>query len=416
MNTKVLLSTIAMAMSCFLLKAQEKTVNLSMGEQYAKQVYYKLDTEKVTSFDKNSWDIAFLRDNRLNHGIRVNDGIGIKVYEVSNNPKKWNEVDVEKQTKWKELYNSETNRNEGAFMKGSAKFGWGIYNFPTHRVLGKIIFVLKYANGSYKKFFCKEYRGGYTFKYASWNDKEKKWSEDITAKVLNKNNPKNNYNYYSLQKNKEVVAEPAKTDWDFVFTKYYADYTMRNGKVVKYNVTGVLSSNNIKVAKATGDDTSSLKYLTDINAIGYNWKFLKGGKYQIHSNRKYYVKYKNGTIYKMYFTAFAGGKSGNISFKVENVTASLGIEEIGENMAFGVYPNPSIDKKIQIVYDIKKANTSKNSVEIYSVTGQKVFTSTATNNEGFYNKEINLGDLSAGVYILKFTSGNYQKTRKIVLQ
>ena len=38
------------------------------------------------------------------------------------------------------------------------------------------------------------------------------------------------------------------------------------------------------------------------------------------------------------------------------------------------------------------------------------------NTQGFYNKEINLNSLESGVYMLKFTSGNYQKMKKIVLQ
>ena len=35
-----------------------------------------------------------------------------------------------------------------------------------------------------------------------------------------------------------------------------------------------------------------------------------------------------------------------------------------------------------------------------------------TNSLGFYNKEINLSSLNSGIYMLKFTSGNYQKTKK----
>ncbi|MEO9570923.1 MAG: T9SS type A sorting domain-containing protein [Polaribacter sp.] len=393
--------------------SQETTVNLSLGAGYTNQVYYKLSTQTQTDFVANSWDIAFLRTSSYSQAIVVNDAIGIEVFEASSNITEWDTIDVANETNWTQLYNSYIERSNGAFNQGSASYGWGEYNVTTHLVTGSVIFVLKYADASYKKFICEQYAAGYTIKYSSWDGTT--WGENKTAVIANSNNPDNNYNYYSLQNEEEVVAEPAATDWDFVFRKYTTDYPYGE-TTIKYTVTGVLLSDNVEVAKATGDDTPNLTYATDINTIGYDWKTYTGS-YVTNPDAKYYVKDKNGTIYKLYFTEFAGSSTGDVEFKFEDVTSTLNIEEVGESVAFGVYPNPvNSSKKINIIFDVNKVNQNENSVEIYNLSGQRVLKTNVTNTQGFYNKEIDLSALNSGVYMLKFISGDYQEFKKIVMQ
>ena len=392
--------------------SQETTVNLSLGAGYANQVYYKLNTKTETSVAANSWDLAFFRASNMNHGIRVNDGIGLEVFEAANEATKWGAINITNEASWSKLYNSDAERINGAFMKGSATYGWGEYNSTTHHITGTIIYVLKYTDGSYKKFICEDFYGGYTIKYASWDGSD--WSEDKSAVIANSNNSENTYNYFSLQSDSEVIVEPAVSDWDFVFTKYYTD--VQN---TKYNVTGILSSDNITVATAAGDATNSLSYSEAINTIGYNWKSLNYTTYayEVDSDLKFYVKDKDEKIYKLYFTQFEGGSTGNLAFNFEDVTQTLGIEEVGESIAFGIYPNPvRSDKKINIIFDVNKINKNENKIEIYNLSGQRVLKTSVSNSLGFYDKEINLNDLNSGIYMLKFTSGNYQKTKKIVIQ
>ena len=391
--------------------SQETTVNLSLGASYANQVYYKLSTTTKTSVTANSWDLAFFRASNMNHGIRVNDGIGIEVFEAASEATEWGAINITNEASWSKLYNSDVERRNGAFMKGSATYGWGEYNPTTHHITGTIIYVLKYTDGSYKKFICEDFYGGYTIKYASWDGSD--WSEDKSAVISNSNNSENTYNYFSLQSDKEVIVEPAVSDWDFVFTKYFTD--VQN---TKYNVTGVLSSDNITVATATGDTTNNLSYSEAINTIGYNWKALNSTwTYDVDSDLKFYIKDKDETIYKVYFTQFDGGSTGNLAFNFEDVTQTLGIEEVGENIAFGIYPNPvRSDKKINIIFDVNKINKNENKIEIYNLSGQRVLKTSVSNSLGFYDKEINLSSLNSGIYMLKFTSGNYQKTKKIVVQ
>ncbi len=418
MKTK-LLALCLFFLSFTALKAQEITVNTSMGAGYTNQVYYKISTDTATPFAANSWDIAFLRESNLNQAIRVNGSIGIEVFEASNTPSDWNNIDVTNQSSWIQLYNSDTDWNNGAFMKGSNNappfgFGWGSYNPVTHHITGSIIFVLKYADGTYRKLIIEDYFGAYTFKYSTWTGSA--WSADQTATVANSSNPNNKYNYYSFTTNAEVVAELATTDWDFVFTRYYTEVAPNT----QYLVTGVLHSSEVTVAQNEEvggmPANPSLTYSADINIIGYDWKSFTGSGFSVNSDRAFYVKYADDTIYRIYFTAFSGSSSGDLTFNQEDVTSSLSISEVGENVSFGIYPNPSLDKKINLLYDVAKLSGNTNEVAIYTTAGQKVFETTLSNNSGFYNKELDLSSLKAGMYLLQFKSGDYNITKKIVLR
>ena len=418
LNTNIMKQTLHFIIAIFLsmsfVHAQETTINMSMGAGYSQQVYYKLSTQTETSFAANLWDIAMLRTSNYAFALRVNDGIGIQVFEASNNPSDWESIDITDESSWTQLYNSDTQWNNGAFDQGSATYGWGEYNSVTHHVEGTVIFVLKYSDGTYRKFINEDFYGGYTFKYSTWDGSE--WTADQTATVANLNNPDNVYNYYSLQNDTEVVAEPAPTDWDLKFTKYYTELAPNT----MYSVTGVLHNELVEVAEndePTGMPASpSLTYSTDINTIGYDWKSFTNGAFSVDSEKAFYIKYEDGTIYRLYFTAFTGSSSGDLSFNFEDVTSSLGIEDVAEGISFGIYPNPSTDKKINLVYDVNNLSADKNEVSIYSTTGQQVFKTVLYNNAGFYNKNLDLSSLANGIYILKFNSGEYSISKKIILR
>lgn len=404
---------IIMLLSVSFIRAQETTVNTSMGAGYSNQVFYKLSTETETSFAANSWDIAMLRTSAFNIGLRVNGGIGIEVFEASNLPADWATIDVANLSSWTQLYNSDTEWNNGAFQQGSATYGWGEYNVESHQVEGTIIFVLKYADGTYRKFINEFFASGYTFKYSTWDGST--WTADQTVTVSNSDNSSNKYNYYSLQNNEEVLAEPAISDWDLKFTRYYTEVAPST----QYLVTGVLHSDEVEISEneepggMPADPT--LNYSTDINTIGYDWKSFTGTGFSVDSDKAFYIKYADDTVYRLYFTAFSGGSSGDLTFNFEDITSSLSIEDVSDEISFGIYPNPSKDKKINLVYDINSLNTDQNEIFIYSTTGQIVYQTVLNNSSGFYNSSLDLSSLNSGIYLLQFKSGNKMVSKKIIL-
>lgn len=410
---KKTLQIAAFAFITFTTTAQQTSVTLSMGSNYADEVYYKLSSEESNSYPAASWDIAFMRNDTFNHGIRVNGGIGIQVFEAADSASDWNTINVANEATWTPLYNDDTNWDNGAFMQGSATYGWGEYNPANHHISGSIIFVLKYADGTFRKFINEDYFDAYTFKYATWNGTA--WVGETTTTVSNTSNPNNRYNYYSLKNNTEVVAEPAENAWDMVFTKYVTELT---GGMF-YAVTGVLHNPNVTVAKneePTGNgNPNGLDYSEEINTIGYDWKTFNGAGYDINSDMAYYVKYDESTVYRLVFGTFEGSSTGNLSFNFEDVSDLLGLENISEGVTFGMYPNPSTNKLVSIVYDLKNSVSQENNISVYNIQGLLVHTSKVDSNNGFFNKTLDLSSLQSGMYIVQFKAGNNSISKKLIL-
>ncbi|WP_026449454.1 T9SS type A sorting domain-containing protein [Aequorivita capsosiphonis] len=394
--------------------AQQTNVTLSMGAYYTDEVYYKLSSEETNTYPAASWDIAFLRENAQSIGIRVNDGIGIQVFEAADNAADFNNIDIANEASWTSLYNDDTNWDNGAFVQGSASYGWGEYNPISHHVEGTIVFVLKYANGTYRKFINEDYFGGYTFKYATWNGTS--WVGETTTTVANTSNPNNRYNYYSLQNNAEVIAEPAVGSWDFVFRKYN---TFLDPPGENYIVTGTLQSPNITVAKneePTGNgNPNGQNYSEEINTVGYDWKTFNGTGYEVNTDMAYYIKYDENEVYRLVFETFEGASTGNLSFNFEDVSDLLGLEDISEGVAFGMYPNPSTDKVVNVVYDLKNSVSQENTISVYNVQGKLVHTSKVGSHNGFFNKTLDLSALQSGMYIVQFKAGNNSISKKLLL-
>lgn len=409
-----LLTIAAFAFAGLMATAQQTNVSLSMGSNYSNEVYYKLSNEDINTYASENWDIAFRRDNAYDHGIRVNDGKGIQVFEAASSASEWNNINVADEASWTPLYNDDTDWDGGAFMYGSATYGWGEYNPANHHISGTIIFVLKYADGTYRKFINEDYFMGYTFKYATWNGSA--WVDESTYTLPNSNNPDNRYNYYSLVNNQEVVSEPANGAWDIVFRKYVTDL----GGGMMYSVTGVLQSVNVEVAKneePTGQgDPNGLNYSEEINTIGYDWKTFDGSSYVVNSDMAYYVKYSPSEVYRLVFTSFDGASTGNINFSFEDVSNLLGLETISEGITFGLYPNPSTDKTVNLVYDLKNNSTTENTISIYNLQGQLVYTTKLNAVNGFFNQTLNLSSLQSGVYVVQATSGKNTISKKLILK
>ncbi|OEI79140.1 hypothetical protein AST99_15955 [Formosa algae] len=388
-----------------------------MAPSYANTIYYDLDTKTVTSFTADAWDVGFLRTSAMSMSIRTNSLI--EVFEASNDTDDWATIDITNEENWTPLYNGDTDWTSGSIDRGSATYGWGEYNITNHHVTGSIIFILKFTDGTYAKFINEDFYGGYTFRYATWDGSA--WSEDTTETILNTENENNRFNYYSIKEGSKVVAEPNMDAWHLVFTKYYTDVEDNEGNTVKYLVTGTLINEGLTVAVNEEEedtaDTTNLTYSEATNSIGYGWKSFSMDtfSYIVDENKAYYIKSEEGSIYRLVFTSFEGSATGNLAFKFDDITNSLSIDDVNESISFGIYPNPSSDKKINLVYDVNTLTTDINEVEIYAITGAKVFSSTLKSNTGFYNKELHLENLQSGVYVLKFTSGTTSITRKLIL-
>ena len=392
-----------------------------MGNGYQNRVFFDLSENQLTSQPANQWDVAFYRNGAMSFGSRINDAQNIITYLASTDPNDWNNINVANLSTWGEpLYNPDLTENlyEGAFEQAELSCpilstGWGCYNIGTHHIDGKSIYVLKYPDDTYIKFMITDYYGGYTFKYSKLINGT--WSETTTKTIAN-GTADAYFNYYSLINDTEVSnLEPAKADWDFMLTRYWTFY---NG-IMMYRMSGILQSPNITVAKTTENQESNINILPDesafsnrIAAIGHSWKSTSS----VYPETVYYIKQGDSTYYRLFFTENGGQTTGNMYFKYKDISNLLSSTDLNSTAKFAVYPNPSSNKKVTLLYDVKNNNENSGVISIHDLTGREVYTTQISKTQGFFQKEINLNQLSSGVYIVNLKVGSKTESKKLILK
>ncbi len=87
------------------------------------------------------------------------------------------------------------------------------------------------------------------------------------------------------------------------------------------------------------------------------------------------------------------------------------IVENDMSLDFFVYPNP-VSNEVNISFTQPKSNVT---ASVYDVTGKVVFTEELS-NDGSFSHNLNLTDLSSGVYYLKMTNDKVSATQKVIIQ
>ena len=409
-NFTLLATALVMGIS---VNAQQINGEISMGSAYANDVYFGLADQTIHSTDRNNWDIAFYRKSNYSVGVRINDTKGIQVLEASNNLNNWASVNVANEANWTELYNSDTDWQEGAFNQGSASYGWGEYDMASHQVKGSVIFVLRYNSGEYVKFKINKMYSGYDFTFAKLNNGT--WGEDVTVNVPHNSSSDRMFNYYNFLTQEVVTPEPTQAEWDLKFTKYITPLEYGDD-VMMYSVTGVLQSDLIIVAKPeSGNPVNDEAYKAEINTIGYDWKTFTGSTYTISDINHFVKNTSTNKIYKLVFTEFAGSSTGNIKFTYEDVTNNLGTTSF-DKVKFDIYNEAGRSKTINIVLNSQEALTENVQVQVYSMNGQLVHQEAYKPTSSFSNKSINLSKLTNGVYIVNVSNSNFKQSKKIILK
>lgn len=418
MKRKLLFTTLFSVFLIGAISAQQITDTVTTNPSYANEVYYNLQSGNEQSIQRNDWDLAFASDG-VGFGsstIRINGGQGTELFLYGNDTTQWSTLDTTS-FNWQtnRLINADTSWSTGAFnnFTPSSGFdlGWGTYSTITHIVSGDRIFILKLANGNYKKIIIDKLQSGvYYFRYADLNG-----ANLVNATVTKSNHVGQNFGYYSIQNQQELSREPASSSWDLLFTKYVTDL----GGGVYYGVTGVLANVNAKVAQVNGVDINTVShtgqnYTFDIGTIGYDWKTfnMTTFQYDIEDSLVYFIETANSEIYKVIFTGFGGSANGNYIFTKELV-GTVGLEEeLSQNTILNVYPNPAKD----FVNVIFNANANINQISIIDITGKEIIKQQLNLGIGLNETTISLNNLNAGVYFLSIISENKIETQKLIIQ
>ena len=379
----------------FYISPQAQTVQISMGNNYANQVFYSMQNGEIKNISNDNWDLAFTTDQYAST-IRTNDGKGVELYTYHlGDTSDWQNINASIMNNLSPgMYNSEISWYDGAFENnslGHPDYGWGVYNMINHNVTGDSLYIIKTINGNWKKIWIQELTtaGEYIFKFANLDG-----SNEITQSILKTNYTDKNFIYFSIDQNTIIDREPISSEWDITFTKYISPV-----QAMPYPVTGVLTNNNTEVAKATGVtdpltyfDYSNHNFNSEINSIGYDWKSYQGS-FVVDANRCYFIKDKIENIWRLVFNSFDGMSTGNVEFNTELIF-NTSSENINKASSLNVFPNPTT-QNTNLIFDFEEECL----INIYDISGVQVY-SNQLNSTGLELINLPTGNFDAGLYFL----------------
>ncbi len=343
---------------------------VSVGPNYAEQVFYNLETEESITIGNNSWDLSFSSLGTQDAAIFINEsselmGSPIELYiaPITN----WEDPITDTSIFVDSLrqYNSEGSWLSGAFNNSKDPdspfdYGWGAYNPMTHTVEGNKIFVIKNKNGSFTKLEIESLAGAtYNFRYANLDGTNEK-----TASLTKGDNP---VMFFSLQEDREIKID---IEYHMIFSRYAYPTDDGSGNLQEYNVTGVLCAPGAQAVMADDIDPDTVleedyadQYSSEPISIGHDWKsfdFTTG--WVIDENRVYFVKTPSENVYKVTFYDFEGSSTGIITFDKTFLKNSSSRDEQFESFEF--YPNPVSN----IIYF--KIDDVIESAQLYNINGK----------------------------------------------
>lgn len=390
----------------------QTAVDVVTGENYANEVYYNFNNDVLKTVPRNNWDIAF-KTNQMSVSVLANNGAGVDIYTW---PKgaidNWSALDTTGMT-WKPMYNSIVDWEMGAFNANTEPgnefdYGWGKYNMISHNITGDSIFIIKLANGAFKKFAVKQknaIQNTWTFQYADLNGQN-----DTTITFDADNYKTKTFIHFSMASNTLIEQEPSER-WQLLFTRYF-DYN------IPYYVTGVLANSGVKIQQVGGVSQSDfVDYQTSmfsdtLSQLGSDWKSFSMATFQyvVAPDVVYFIQDTTGTdnsIWKLYFTGFSGSATGTYSFTKQKM-GTTGVNTLTKKN-LTVYPNPA-SQELNVIHDFS-GNTE---ITIYNISGQPVYKAQYTESAGLNKQNLNVGALPAGMYSLQVRSGKEVKTVKFL--
>ncbi len=420
MMKKAILSTILGCFGAAAIAQNIITDTVTTGPQYQNQIWYSLESGNKTSTDKFAWDIAF-RSFGVSASIIINDGGDVQLWKYPNGGiSEWNTVDTAGMNAWTESFNSEKDWEEGAFNQfavGSLNYGWGEYDQVTHDVTGNAIFIIKLADGNFKKIIIESLLndGTFNFKYANLDG-----TQEQSISLLKSNYADKNYVYYSLSTDQILDLEPNRTEWDLLFTQY-TDVVTMGPEPMPYKVAGVLTGLQAKSIQADEVDQDSYKdyenhtFESDKNIIGYDWKSfdMNTSTYLIEDSIVYFIN-SGDHIWKVVFTDFGGSANGEFMFTKE-LLKTTSIHTPNETLAsLTLYPNPVVNADLNIAYHLS-ASVQDVTISIFDNLGRVQFQEKAGINTGMNVKTVNTQSWAKGMYVLIMDINGQKITKKITV-
>lgn len=415
-----------------------------MGAGYATDVFRKLDNNYSDTANGSNWTLGFqmipqggpssnvaifvnqTRQNAMVYSLHYSASAKFTSLTAADTVGRTNQP----------LYNSNETWATGALNQmadptNGFDYGWGSYNIATHNLVGDSLYLLKTQSGDYK-LWVQRYIASpldsirYEFRIAKFDG-----TGDQTVKIYRKNGFTNALlGYYNAMDGSIINREPARNNWELLFTRYY-ELATRGPVTAMYPVMGVLHNVGVSVAEVVNADANAAAtgyaaqtYSGKINTIGSDWKSQPTdpatgapiGPWMTDTTKNYLVKSTiSGKYYQLVFTGFGGTSTGKSFYKYRELGAiPTAVSNIEESVtAFMLAPNPAASET-KILLDVQKAETAR--LMVTDAMGRTVQTSTLHLNAGLNGYQISLGNNAAGTYFVTVTNGSWTKTAQLLIQ
>ncbi len=293
---------------------------VTMGEEYTTQIFWDLETNSpVKSSSNDVWDLGF-ESGSEGWKVWMNGGKGINLYNTH-----------------KTAFEAVT-----ALPAGLAETSWG-FDDPKGQFSGNYVgswwdvaaqqskeevFIARVGDFDYYKIqLLRVDETAYTFRTGRLG------AADGTVVTLPKEAGFNRV-YYSFETGPVAQPDPPQATWDFVFTRYryiYYDY-LGPGLHFPYLISGVLlnpykvtagADSNVAFSERNLAHAQAAAFTNNTDVIGgFSWKVydFDKGRYDVNPRIVYYVRTRNGQLYKLHFLDFyLNGVKGSPSFESERL-------------------------------------------------------------------------------------------------
>ncbi|RYD53166.1 MAG: T9SS type A sorting domain-containing protein [Sphingobacteriales bacterium] len=414
-----------------------KTDSAVTGNAAGKDVFRKLDNPTNDSAAGTNWTLAFQMIPQggpssnvaiFANQVRQNVMVYSLHYSAAAKFASLTAADTVGRTS-QPLYNSDATWAMGALNQMSNPgnvfdFSWGKYNMTTHNVVGDSLYLLKTQSGDYK-LWVQQYISSpidsirYEFRIAKFDG-----SGDTTVKMYRKDGFTNAlFGYYNAVDRTIQSREPARNNWELLFTRYYEQVT-QGPTTAMYPVTGILHNVGVTVAEViqADADAAAMNYRnntfsTDIHTIGSDWKTfnMQTNTYTIDTAKNYLIRSDvSGKYYQLRFSGFSGSGTGIFRYKFRELGTTLAVNNIAEPVqAFMLAPNPT-SAETQILLDVKTAETAH--LLVTDAMGRTIQSNTVKLNAGLNGYQLSLGAIPAGTYFVTVATGSWTKTAQLLIQ
>ncbi|MEI7662244.1 MAG: HmuY family protein [Bacteroidota bacterium] len=309
----ILCLLVALALqSCFkkdkLIPANPRGVTIPMTENYLYQLYFNLDSGKVVKSNvKTTSDLGF---NCSKGGWRIilNTSDFMKAGDLGQVV--FGQPHDTVGVKWK-FDKSDGDPDSTAIGQWFRVTGTDTVSDNHVYVVNRGMDELGNELGFYQVVFDSLKGGTYYFRYARLS------GGTIQSASVHKE-PAVSYLWFSLKDNVVKPLEPLADQFDLLFTQY-TTMLYDAGAPYPYLVTGVLINRNgveaafdstLVFADITREVAQGMKFSTNLDAVGYIWKYynFSSGVYKVRPQYCYVVKNISGVLYKLHFLGFYNNK------------------------------------------------------------------------------------------------------------